>query len=70
MGKGDRDGELLRVVAHQGTPVAAVLAINPAGQGQGDGLGNGGFARGVLSEDQIDGFGEPDVQIIETLEIL
>ena len=72
LGKGDRDGELLRVMAHQGTPVAAaaVLAINPAGQGQGDGLGNRGFARGVLSEDQIDGFREPDVQILEALEIL
>ena len=71
LGKGDGDGKLLRVMAHQGTPVAAaVLAINPAGQGQGDGLGNRGFARGVLSENQVDGFREPDVQILETLEIL
>jgi len=59
-------------MAHQGTPVAAaaVLSINPAGQGQGDCLGNRRFTRGVLSKDQVDGFGEPDIQILEAFEIL
>jgi hypothetical protein len=72
LGKGDGDGELLRSMTHQGTAVAAaaVLSINPAGQGQGDGLGNRRFTRGVFAEDQVDGFREPDVQILEALEIL